>query len=58
MLKAAKKYSVVVAISLNVDSYLEVVEYDTIQKKVLKYENTVVSYNKNERKIDEPEALE
>ena len=58
MLKAAKKYSVVVAISLNLDSYLEVVEYDTIQKKVLKYENTVVSYNKNERKIDEPEALE
>lgn len=58
MLKAAKKYSVVVAISLNLDSYLEVVEYDTIQKKVLKYENTVVTYNKNERKIDDPEALE
>ena len=58
MLKAAKKYSVVVAISLNLDSYLEVVEYDTIQKKVLKYENTVVSYNRNERKIDDPKALE
>lgn len=54
----SKKYDKLVAVSITLDSYLEVIEFDASSKTVLKYENTIVNYNKNERRIDDLDALE